>query len=149
MHFTFKTCQIASGVSMTCQFHEFLNLFFGGFLQFGYTMRCLCTVLLPLCCHGPQCTLLQGDVKIKILQVQSCTVLMNLDFYFCPRVGERLCEDGFFFQNSFQLFLLLHCSFILEISLQPLLGIFFYFRANNKINSNYFCKLHFYTIHTV
>ena len=99
VHFTFKTCQIVSGKSMTCQFHEFLNLFFGGFLQFGSTMRCLCTVLLPLCCHGPQCTLLQGDVKIKILQSVQCSLAQPwwiLTFIFAQGLGRDCMKLDFF-----------------------------------------------------
>lgn len=92
-------------------------------MLFGATDHCCCTVL-PLSCHGPQCTLLQGDVKIK-MQCSLAQPWWILTFIFARRVGERLCKAGFFFQNSFQLLLLLHCSFILEISLQPLLGIRF------------------------
>ena len=36
---TFKRCQIVAGTSMIHQFHEFLNLIFGGFLQFGPAVR--------------------------------------------------------------------------------------------------------------
>ena len=39
LSFTFKTCQIVAGASMIHQFHEFLNLIFGGFLQFGPAVR--------------------------------------------------------------------------------------------------------------
>ena len=38
MHFTFKTCEIVAGIIVTCQFHEFLNLFLADYLQFGSTI---------------------------------------------------------------------------------------------------------------
>ena len=39
MHFIIKTWQIDAGTSRICQFHEFFNLIFGGFLTFGTTVR--------------------------------------------------------------------------------------------------------------
>ena len=34
LRFTFKICQTVAGTSTISQFHEFLNLVFGGFLQY-------------------------------------------------------------------------------------------------------------------
>jgi hypothetical protein len=34
LRFTFKICQTVAGTSAISQFHEFLNLVFGGFLQY-------------------------------------------------------------------------------------------------------------------
>merc|ERR1719464_1077916 len=39
LRFTFKICQIVAGTSTISQFHEFLNLVFGGFLQYDPTVR--------------------------------------------------------------------------------------------------------------
>ena len=38
MSFIFKICQTVAGIGITSQFHEFLNLIFGGFLSFGPTV---------------------------------------------------------------------------------------------------------------
>ena len=38
--FTFKIRQIVAGISITSQFHEFIYLIIGGFLQFGSTVTC-------------------------------------------------------------------------------------------------------------
>ena len=46
VRFTFKTCQIVAGISMTHQFHEIFILILGGFFIFGPTMRRRRT---PLC----------------------------------------------------------------------------------------------------
>ena len=39
VHYIFKICQIIPGISMINQFHEFLDLIFGGFLPFGPIVR--------------------------------------------------------------------------------------------------------------
>ena len=38
LRFTFKVCQIVAGISTISQFHEFLDLVFGGFLQYDPTV---------------------------------------------------------------------------------------------------------------
>ena len=38
MHFVLKKCQTVAGISMTSEFHDFLDLIFGGFLPFGITV---------------------------------------------------------------------------------------------------------------
>ena len=38
LHFTLKICQIVAGTSTISQFHEFLNLVFGGFLCYDPTV---------------------------------------------------------------------------------------------------------------
>ena len=45
LNYTFKICQTVAGTSTISQFHEFLNLVFGGFF---YNMTQLCGVLLAL-----------------------------------------------------------------------------------------------------
>ena len=39
MHFVLKKCQTVAGISMTSEFHDFLDLIFGGFLPFGTTVH--------------------------------------------------------------------------------------------------------------
>ena len=98
-------------------FHKFFLARFSNFTKLPFPV-------ITCASHSMAGTLLQGDVKIK-MQCSLAQPWWILTFIFARRVGERLCKAGFFFQNSFQLLLLLHCSFILEISLQPLLGICF------------------------
>ena len=39
LNYTFKICQTVAGTSTISQFHKFLNLVFGGFLQYDPTVR--------------------------------------------------------------------------------------------------------------
>ena len=101
------------------------------FLADFCNLALLCAAFAQCCCHfaamGLNAHCFRGMSKLKFSS-QCSAVLHSLDeswLLFLPKGWGEIVWSWIFFQNSFQVFLLLHCSFILEISLQPLLGICF------------------------
>ena len=113
--------------SLISQFHDFFKLILAGFCYLPQL-----TIAAAQCCHSPAMGLNNAHCFRGMSKLKCSAVLHSLDeswLLFLPEGLGRDCVklDFFFFRIVFQLLVLLHCSFILEISLQPLLGIYFLF----------------------